>query len=127
MTNPKQYLDSLKALEACATPGPWLDRITPAWNAYDPESYYAVGPTHGQTPRHREHIDKANADAAFIAASRNALPLLIAALEEAVGALEVCDLALKAAKPCVTGGRDMNENIAADALSRVNTLIGEVK
>lgn len=117
MTNPKQYLDSLKALEARATPGPWLDRITPAWNAYDPESYYAVGPTHGQTPRHREHIDKANADAAFIAASRNALPLLIAALEEAVGALEEID------KRFYSDGCDD----ARIALSRVNALVGEAK
>ena len=116
MTNLKQYLDSLKALEARATPGFWFQQDRILFVKTIP-----ILTSHGVA------TTTLTEDAAFIAASRNALPKLIEALEETVGALEVCDLALKAAKPCVTGGRDMNENIAADALSRVNALIGEAK
>ena len=130
MTNLKQYLDSLKALEARATPGPWAD-----YNGFQgfgliegiaEQGKVTVVVDDGTYDNRYQGVQR-KPDAAFIAASRNALPKLIEALEEAVGALEVCDLALKAAKPCVTGGRDMNENIAADALSRVNALIGEAK
>ena len=42
------------------------------------------------------------------------------ALEIAKNALRVCDITLKAAKPCVNGGEHMNERIAEEALEALS-------
>ena len=45
-----------------------------------------------------------------------ALQTLTQKLERATSALRSCDIALKAAKPCVNGGEHMNDQIAEEAL-----------
>ena len=44
-------------------------------------------------------------------------------IQTMANALKSCDVALKAAKPCVNGGWHMNEKIAEDALELVKSLI----
>lgn len=79
----QETLNRLKELEAKATPGPW-EPFTEYWcNPQGPDTRTGCGPIHqcyeypggiGQSP-------EAEADAAFIAESRNALPALLAEIE----------------------------------------------
>lgn len=106
MTHLKQYLENLKALEARATSGFWFQQDRILFVKTIP-----ILTSHGVA------TTTLTEDAAFIAASRNALPKLIEALEETVGALEEID------KRFYSDGCDD----ARIALSRVNALVGEAK
>ena len=145
MTNLKQYLDSLKALEARATPGPWAD-----YNGFQgfgliegiaEQGKVTVVVDDGTYDNRYQGVQR-KPDAAFIAASRNALPKLIEALEEAVGALEEFRLGHEHA-PGLDHTRAMGDTYgwcdhchtkvkwgpgyAEEALANVNALIGEAK
>lgn len=124
MTNLKQYLENLKAIEARATPGDWTvhaDEYT--FGQYDVVEHIGIA----------EHEPEANA--AFIAASRVALPKLIEALEETVGALEYYsthDSVIKEAyhsnvEKQITCVHTFINRKAIDALAKVNAIIGEAK
>ena len=71
-------LDALKALAEAATPGPWL----PCTDTHEGVLWEAWGCTPTVTARTELQADMAaQADAAFIAAARAAVPALIAEVE----------------------------------------------
>lgn len=115
-------LDELRALERAATPGPWKAET---WYGEVDGEFAAVGPHHQPQPvgEDGDYEDdgptgtvamRAEADAALIAAARNALPHLLAIAE--------------AAQTYRYGAHDCNEAaliVAVDA-ALVAGLFGEV-
>ena len=126
MTN---LLEELKRLEKAATPGPWLfgdnSDHEGSWFGIDsdakPHSWVVCFEETYGCPTQQ--------DTALIVASRNSLPKLIAALEEAIISLEKCHRTFAAMRVVQerSHGRDYKpEEISTepgDALSRIREIL----
>lgn len=146
-----EYLEKLKALEARATPGEWVSVPGDSWCAF-PSVCIGERDERGLFHRHlvfEDHYDEEcenrhdcpksfpgrDENATFIAASRNAFPKLIEALEEAVGALEEIQTAHARNEREYDDGAAYSNYYrlrasqfrAEKTLSKLNTLIGEAK
>ena len=116
--------DSIRALVDAATPGPWHE----SWRGIGWEVHLDGTPGKCWAPDEPDHSDthmgqkdtmgdwpQAEADAAFIAASRTAVPLLLAVADAAAAARLMCDDMCPAHydDPCNCGRAAIRDALAA--------------